>query len=84
VADGCPIGRGGQGAGIPHPRQREVAALVAAGLTDAEIAARLGLARREAFDEVEAILHRLAFRRRTQSALWAVACALHAPDDDGT
>jgi pimeloyl-ACP methyl ester carboxylesterase/DNA-binding CsgD family transcriptional regulator len=54
-------------------RQREVAALVAAGLTNHEIAARLGIDERSAEGHVERIRSRLGFRSRTQLAAWWVA-----------
>ncbi len=54
-------------------RQREVAALVADGLTNREIAVRLGIAERSAESHVERILGRLGFRSRSQVAAWFVA-----------
>jgi DNA-binding NarL/FixJ family response regulator len=58
------------------PPQREVARLIAAGLTDGEIAARLSLGRDAVADDVEAILKRLGILHRTRIALWAVAVGL--------
>jgi non-specific serine/threonine protein kinase len=54
-------------------RQREVAALIAEGLTDREIAARLVISPRTAESHVEQILTRLGFRSRAQVAAWVGA-----------
>ncbi|MFW3170661.1 ATP-binding protein [Geodermatophilus sp. CPCC 206100] len=54
------------------PRQREVAGLVAQGLTDRQIAARLVISPRTAESHVEQILTRLGFRSRAEIAAWAV------------
>jgi predicted ATPase/DNA-binding NarL/FixJ family response regulator len=51
-------------------REREVAALVAQGRTNKEIAARLVIARRTAEGHVERILAKLGFTNRTQLAAW--------------
>lgn len=50
------------------PRQREVLAGVAAGLTDAEIAERLGVARATVGKHLEAIYQRLDVHNRTSAA----------------
>lgn len=50
------------------PRQREVLAGVAAGLTDAEIADRLGVARATVGKHLEAIYERLGVHNRTSAA----------------
>jgi non-specific serine/threonine protein kinase len=52
-------------------RQQEVAALVAQGLTDREIAARLVISTRTAEYHVEQILSRLGFRSRAEIAAWS-------------
>jgi predicted ATPase/DNA-binding CsgD family transcriptional regulator len=52
------------------PRELQVAELVAQGLTDKEIAARLVLARRTAEGHVQNILVKLGFASRTQVAVW--------------
>jgi non-specific serine/threonine protein kinase len=64
-------------AAVPPPpsgpltrRQREVADLVAQGMTDREIAARLVISPRTAESHVEQILTRLGFRSRAQIAAW--------------
>ncbi|MGY1820578.1 ATP-binding protein [Geodermatophilus sp. SYSU D00079] len=59
-------------AGPLTPRQLEVAGLVAQGLTDREIAARLVISPRTAESHVEQILTRLGFRSRAEIAAWAV------------
>jgi non-specific serine/threonine protein kinase len=56
--------------GALTPRQQQVALLVADGLTDREIAARLYISTRTAESHVEQILARLGFRSRAQVAGW--------------
>jgi DNA-binding CsgD family transcriptional regulator len=63
------------------PRQREIAMLVAAGLTNNQIAERLMLAPRTVRNYVGHILHRLDFVSRTQVAVWAAACGLYSPEE---
>jgi DNA-binding CsgD family transcriptional regulator len=48
-----------------------VAKLVAAGMTNREIAARLFIAERKAEGHVEHIRHKLGVRSRTEIAMWA-------------
>lgn len=55
------------------PRQREVAALVAEGLTNREIGRRLGIDERSAEGHLERIRLRLGLRSRAQVAAWYVA-----------
>ena len=55
------------------PREREVAALIAEGLTNREIAARLVVAQRTAEGHVENILSKLGFTSRAQVAAWLAA-----------
>ena len=57
------------------PRQREVAALVAAGLTNREIAAALVITERSAESHVERIRDRMGFRSRAQIAAWYASTA---------
>ena len=57
------------------PRQREVAALVAGGLTNREIGQRLGIDERSAEGHLERIRLRLGVRSRAQVAAWWVATA---------
>lgn len=52
-------------------RQLEVAGLVQQGLSNAEIAARLGISERTAEAHVEHIRNKLGFRSRSQIASWA-------------
>lgn len=59
-------------AGTLTPRQREVAALVSDGLSNREIAARLGIGERSAEGHIERILLRLGFRSRAQVSAWYV------------
>ena len=54
-------------------RQQEVASLVADGLSNREIAVRLGINERSAEGHVERIRLRLGFRSRAQIAAWFVA-----------
>jgi DNA-binding CsgD family transcriptional regulator len=60
-------------------REREVAALVAQGLTNREIARTLFLSERTAENHVQHILTKLGFGARTQIAAWAVAEGLSTP-----
>ena len=53
-------------------RQTEVAALVADGLTNRQMAERLGITERSAESHVERIRLRLGFRSRSQVAAWYV------------
>ncbi|MEU4160913.1 LuxR C-terminal-related transcriptional regulator [Actinoplanes sp. NPDC026670] len=56
----------------PHltPRETQVAELAAAGLSNQEIADRLGIGRRTVESHVENLLRKLGFRTRTQIAAW--------------
>lgn len=54
-------------------RQTEVAALVAEGMTNRQVAHRLGITERSAESHVERIRLRLGFRSRSQVAVWYVA-----------
>lgn len=60
------------------PREREVAALVAKGLANREIAQRLVITERTAEGHVQSILNKLGFNSRVQVAAWAVSQGLHA------
>jgi DNA-binding NarL/FixJ family response regulator len=53
------------------PRERQVAALVADGLSNREIAERLVLSERTAQNHVQHILGKLGFANRAQIAAWA-------------
>ena len=62
------------------PRERQVAALVAEGLSNRQIAERLAVAKRTVDTHVEHILAKLDFTSRTQIAAWF---ARHQPARDG-
>jgi two-component system OmpR family sensor kinase len=64
-------------------RQREVASLIAEGLSNAEIAQRLILSEGTVANHTEAILRRLGLRSRTQVAVWAVERGLYRSDING-
>jgi non-specific serine/threonine protein kinase len=68
--EGQPGGGRGGGDGGLTPRQREVAALVARGLSNRQVAAALTIAERTAENHVEHILGKLGFRSRAQVAAW--------------
>lgn len=55
------------------PRQAEVAAVVAEGLTNREVAERLCISERSVESHVERIRQRLGLRSRTQLAVWFAA-----------
>ena len=63
-------------AGPLSRREREVAAMVAAGMTNKEIAQRLFIAERTAEGHVERIRNKLGVRSRTEVATWAVVHGL--------
>jgi two-component system OmpR family sensor kinase len=64
-------------------RQREVASLIAEGLSNAEIAQRLVLSEGTVANHTEAILRRLGLKSRTQVAVWAVERGLYRSDMNG-
>ena len=57
-------------------REREVAALIAQGLANREIAERLVITERTAEGHVQSILNKLGFNSRVQVAAWAVSHGL--------
>src|ERR1051325_11767490 len=63
------------------PRQREVAALVAAGMSNAAIAEQLGLTKGTVANHLATILSRLQLSSRTELAVWATEHDLHAGHD---
>lgn len=63
-------------AGPLSRREREVVAMVAAGMTNRQIAERLFIAERTAEGHVERIRNKLGVRSRTEVATWAVAHGL--------
>jgi DNA-binding NarL/FixJ family response regulator len=56
--------------GVLTPREREVAALIAEGLTNAELARRLYISKKTAAVHVSNILGKLGLSSRTQVAGW--------------
>jgi DNA-binding NarL/FixJ family response regulator len=62
------------------PTQTKVAALVARGLTNREIADSLVVDERTVDNHVQAIFTRLDFHRRSQVAVWAVEHGLYKPE----
>ncbi|HET9001167.1 MAG TPA: LuxR C-terminal-related transcriptional regulator, partial [bacterium] len=64
-------------------RECEVAALIARGLTNREIASTLFISERTADAHVRHILDKLGFGSRTQIAAWAVEHGLPAPSSAG-
>jgi pimeloyl-ACP methyl ester carboxylesterase len=64
------LGIGRSPGGVLTPRQRQVAALVAEGMSNREIADRLVITERSAESHVERIRIRLGFRSRAQVAAW--------------
>jgi len=73
-----PRGRPGSGPALT-PREREVAAFVAQGLSNRKIAERLYLSERTVETHVQNILLKLGFSSRTQVAAWAAGEGLQAP-----
>jgi len=63
------------------PRQRDVAELIACGLSNAEIAQRLVITQGTVANHVEQILRRLDFRSRTQIGVWATERGLFRSED---
>jgi predicted ATPase/DNA-binding CsgD family transcriptional regulator len=61
-------------------REREVAALVAEGLTNGQIAGRLVITQRTVAAHIEHILNKLGFASRTQVGVWAAEHHLIAPN----
>ena len=58
-------------------REREVAALIARGLTNRDIASQLVVTARTAETHVQNILNKLGFSSRAQIAVWAMENGLH-------
>lgn len=70
---GAPARTGPKGAGFLSEREREVLALLAAGLTNGEIAQRLFISPKTAGHHVSRILSKLGFRTRTEAAAFAAS-----------
>ncbi len=68
----------GQHASLLTPREREVVALIAQGLSNREIASRLVISERTADTHVQHILNKLGVSSRVQVAAWAVEHGQHA------
>ncbi len=60
-------------------REREVALLVARGLTNRQISTKLSISERTAGNHVARILSKLGLRSRTQIASWATERRLRTP-----
>jgi len=80
------LGEGGSARDEPTdnltPREREVASLVAQGLTNRQIAAELFISERTAGNHVAKILRKLGLRSRAQVAVWAAEQRSSSPDAD--
>jgi DNA-binding CsgD family transcriptional regulator len=63
------------------PRESEVAALVADGLTNRQIAARLVISERTAENHVQHVLTKLGFATRSQIAAWVVSTRMSGVPD---
>ena len=63
-------------------RERQVAVLIASGLTNSEIAERLVLVSWTVSNHVEHMLRKLNVGRRVQIATWAVVHGLYQPGSD--
>ena len=73
----------GGGQGELSRREREVAALVARGLSNRAIAAELSIAEKTAANHIEHIMTKLDLRSRAQIAVWAVRRGLAADGPAG-
>jgi predicted ATPase/DNA-binding CsgD family transcriptional regulator len=76
----APAARRAAGGSDLTPREQEVAALAARGLSNREIATRLTLSVRTAETHVDHVLTKLGFRSRAQLAAWAHTEGLLAED----
>jgi predicted ATPase/DNA-binding SARP family transcriptional activator/DNA-binding CsgD family transcriptional regulator len=72
----------GEPAGELTRREREVAILVTGGLTNRQVAARLGISERTAANHVARILRKLGLHSRAQVATWTTENRLLAPHPD--
>ena len=62
-------------------REREVASLVAAGLSNRQISEQLMISERTVHGHVASILSKLDFRRRSQIAVWTVQHRMATPPE---
>lgn len=62
-------------------REREIAALIARGMTNRQIARALVITEGTAANHVQHILNKLGFDARAQIAAWAAESGLHAPSE---
>jgi two-component system OmpR family sensor kinase len=76
-----PTGEGHIGRSALTPRQREIAALISQGRSNAAIAEQLVVTTGTVANHVASILQRLDLDSRTQIARWAVEEGLHAGQD---
>ena len=72
IGAGSVHGRLAEGVTQLSPREREVATLVTKGLSNRDIAGKLGIAEKTASNHVEHIMTKLDLRSRTQVAVWVV------------
>jgi DNA-binding CsgD family transcriptional regulator len=77
-----PPGESRQGATQLSPREQQVAALLANGLTNRQIAEQLVVSQRTVASHIEHILEKLGFASRHQVGVWAAAHGLHAEHRD--
>ncbi|GIJ45235.1 hypothetical protein Val02_21210 [Virgisporangium aliadipatigenens] len=70
---------GGDGPGALTPRQQQIVHHIAGGLTNAQIAARLGISERTVASHVAGVRRKLDLRSRIDIALWATRTAPPAP-----
>jgi non-specific serine/threonine protein kinase len=82
LGEGKPEAEPSADAGPLSKREREVVAMVAAGMTNRQIADRLFIAERTAEGHVERIRNKLGVRSRTEVATWAVAHGVVVRDLD--
>ena len=68
-------------AGNLSRREREVAVLVARGLTNRQISEELSISGRTAGNHVARILHKLHLHSRTQVAAWTTEQGLLGPEE---
>ena len=66
------------------PRERDVAVLVARGLTNRQIAAALVVTEGTAANYVQRVLNRLGVSNRAQIAAWVVTHNLHVDSSQGS